>query len=73
MLKTASYDGENMGKLFIDTLTEDLGPIYKILRTPKPIIMTKAEELNFKQAKKCYACEIKFGSIIKDTKGKEQL
>ena len=34
--------------------------------------MTKADELNFKRAKKCYACEIKFGSIIKDTKGKEQ-
>ena len=72
VLKMASYDGENMGKLFTDTLTEDLGPIYKILRDPKPIKMTKADELNFKRAKKCYTCKIKFGSIIKDTKGKEQ-
>ena len=48
VLKMASYDGENMGKLFIDTLTDDLGPIYKILRNPKPIKVTKTDEFNFK-------------------------
>ncbi len=38
VLKTASYEGEDMGKSFVETLTEDLRPIYEILKTPKPII-----------------------------------
>ena len=35
VLRTASYEGEDMGKLFVKTLTEDLRPIYKILKNPK--------------------------------------
>ena len=31
VLQTASYEGEDMGKAFVDSLTEDLRPIYEIL------------------------------------------
>ncbi len=31
VLRTASYEGEDMGKSFVETLSEDLKPIYKIL------------------------------------------
>ena len=36
VLKTISYGkrGEDMGKTFVDTLSEDLRPIYEILKTP---------------------------------------
>ncbi len=30
VLKTASYEGEDMGKAFVDSLTEDLKPVYEI-------------------------------------------
>ncbi len=35
VLKTASYEGEDMGKAFVESLTEDLKPVYEILKSPK--------------------------------------
>ncbi len=68
VLKTASYEGEDMGKVFVDSLTEDIKPVYEILKNPKPMVMSDFEKSQHEKAKKCYACQIKFGS----TKGKEQ-
>ena len=61
VLKTASYEGEDMGKLFVDTLSEDLKPIYEILKTSAPMVMTKHDKDNHKSAKNCYACKDVFG------------
>ena len=68
VLKTASCKGEDMGKVFVDSLTKDLKPVHEILRNPKPMVMSDFEKSQHEKAKKCYACEIKFES----TKGKEQ-
>ena len=50
-----------MGKLFFDTLTEDLKPIYEIHKTPKPVVMTESDEVKHELAKECYACKDIFG------------
>ncbi len=59
--RTASYEGEDMGKLFFDTLTEDLKPIYEIHKTPKSVVMTENDEVKHELAKECYACKDIFG------------
>ncbi len=59
--RTANYEGEDMGKLFFEYLTEDLRLIYQILKTPKPLIMTEREEVKHELAKECYACKDIFG------------
>ena len=61
VLRTASYEGEDMGKLFVDSLTEDLKPIYKILKNPLPMVMTESDEVKHELAKECYACKDIFG------------
>ncbi len=63
VLQTASYEGEDMGKAFNDSLTESLKPIYEILKNPTPIIMTEDDETQHEKTKNCYACEVKFGTI----------
>ncbi len=75
VLRTASYEGEDMGKLFVETLTEDLRPIYKILRTPKPIVMTDSEKDQHKRTESCYACGIEFKTtrVNEKTKKKEKI
>ncbi len=72
VLKTASYEGEDMGKLFVETLTEDLKPIYEILKTPKPIIMSDSEKDHHKKSDSCYACGMKFGTIRINEKTKKE-
>ena len=62
VLKTASYEGEDIGKLFVKTLTEDLKPVYEILKNPKPIIMTDLDKIKHKNSKMCYACGDEFGT-----------
>ena len=39
VLKTASYEGEDMGKAFVSSLTEDRKPLYEILKNPKPMVI----------------------------------
>ena len=62
VLRTASYEGEDMGKSFVETLSEDLKPIYKILKNPKPISMTESDKTKHKNSKACYACGDEFGT-----------
>jgi hypothetical protein len=72
VLKTASYEGEDMGKLFVDTLTEDLKPIYEILKTPKPMIMSDFEKDQHEKSNQCYACGIEFGTTRVNEKTKKE-
>ena len=63
VLQTASYEGEDMGKAFVDSLTEDLRPIYEILKNPLPMVMTENDKNQHEKAEKCYACEDVFGMV----------
>ena len=62
VLRTASHEGEDMGKSFVETLSEDLKPIYKILKKPKPISMTESDKNRHKKTESCYACGIQFAT-----------
>ena len=75
VLRTANHKGEDMGKLFVETLSEDLKPIYKILKTPKPMIMTESEKDQHKKSDSCYACGIEFKAdrVNDKTKKKEKI
>ncbi len=72
VLRTASYEGEDMGKLFVETLSKDLRPIYEILKNPKPIVMTGFEKDQHKKSDSCYACGIKFGATQVNEKTKKE-
>ncbi len=61
-----------MGKLFVETLTEDLKPMYKILKFPKPMIMTNSEKNRHEKTESCYACEVKFGTERQNEKTKKK-
>ena len=63
VLKTASYEGEGMGKAFVDSLIEDLKPVYEILKNPKPMCMSDSEKSEHEKAKKCYACKDVFRTM----------
>ena len=75
VLKTTSYEGEDIGKLFVETLSKDLKPIYEILKNPKPILMTDSEKDQHEKAENCYACGIEFGTtrVNKKTKKEEKV
>ena len=64
VIQTASYEGEDMGKAFVDSLTEDLRPIYEILKNTVPMVMTEDDKAEYESAEKCYACEAVFGTIL---------
>ncbi len=72
VLKTASHEGEDMGKLFVKTLSEDLKPIYETLKTPKPMVMSDSEKDQHKKSYNCYACGIEFGTTRKNEKTKKK-
>ncbi len=64
VLQTASYEGEDMGKAFVwEKRTEDLRPIYEILKNPMPMVMTESDEVKHELAKECYACKDIFGRM----------
>ncbi len=71
VLRTASYEGEDMGRLFVETLSEDLKPIYEILKTSKPMVISDQEKDQYAKTKNCYACETQFGT--ERTKKKEKV
>ncbi len=75
VLRTISEEDEDMGKLFVETLSEDLKPIYEILKTPKPMIMSNSDKTAYEKSEKCYACGIQFESerINEKTKKKEKI
>ncbi len=56
VLKTASHEGEDMGKKFFDMLSEDMKPIYEILKNPKPMSMSDSNKKQHARAENCYAC-----------------
>ncbi len=72
VLKTASCEGEDMGKAFVDSLTEDLKPVYEILKNPKPMVMTESDKTRYAQTKNCYACGDKFGTISVNEQPKKE-
>ncbi len=72
VLRTANHEGEDMGKLFAETLSEDLRPIYEILKTPKPIIMSNSEKDQHKKSDSCYACGIQFKATRVNEKTKKE-
>ncbi len=74
VLKTASCEGEDMGKAFVDAITEEAKIIYeKILKNSKPMIMTKSDKMRYARDMNCYACEVKFGTTqINEPSKKEE-
>ncbi len=71
VLRTANHEGEDMGKLFVETLSEDLRPVYEILKTPKPIVMSDSEKDQHKKTKNCYACGDEFGTLRVNERSKK--
>ncbi len=72
VLRTASYEGEDMGKLFVETLSEDLKPIYEILKNPKPMVISESEKDQHKKTKNCYACGDEFGMLRVNERSKKE-
>ena len=72
VLKTATYEGEDMGKLFVETLTEDFGPIYEILKNPRPIVMSDFEKDQHTRSLNCYACDVKFDTVRLNERTKKE-
>ena len=71
VLKTASYEGEDMGKAFVDSLTEDLRSVYEILKNPLPMSMSDSDKKKYEKAKECYACEDVFGTMRMNEKNEK--
>ncbi len=72
VLRTASHEGEDMGKLFVETLSEDFKPIYEILKISKPMIISKSEEDQHEKTKNCYACGDVFGTVRINERSKKE-
>ncbi len=70
--RTTSHEGEDMGKLLVKTLSEELKPVYEILKTPKLIVMTDFEKNKHKNSKVCYACGVEFGTTRTNEKTKRE-
>ncbi len=72
VLKTASYEGEDMGKAFVESLTEDLKPVYEILKKPKTMVISDSEKSQHDKAKNCYACNVEFETTQINEKTKKE-
>ncbi|CAB3982832.1 Hypothetical predicted protein [Paramuricea clavata] len=59
---TAQNKDEDIGKVFVDSLEEDLKLVYEILKKVTPISMTEEDEKNYTESNNCYACNIQFGT-----------
>ena len=75
VLRTMKHENEDMGKSFVETLSEDLKPIYEILKTPKPMVMSDSDKTAHEKSENCYACGTRFGTmrINERTKKKEKI
>ena len=70
VLTTASYEGEDMGKAFVNAITEEAKIIYeKVCKNPNPMVMSEEEAKQHTKAKNCYACGVEFGTYVKNAKG----
>ena len=72
VLKTASYEGEDMGKVFVDSLTKDLKPVYEILKNPKSMSMSYSDKRKDEESKNCYACASEFITIRANEQSKKE-
>ena len=70
VLKTTSYEGEDMGKAFVNAITEEAKIMYeKVNKNPKPRVMSEEEAKRHTKAKKCYTCGVEFGILRPTVKG----
>ncbi|CAB4034221.1 Hypothetical predicted protein [Paramuricea clavata] len=70
---TAQNKHEDIGRMFVDSLEENLKPVYEILKKVTPINMTEEDEKNYTESDNCYACNIQFGTVrINEGNGKEE-
>ena len=57
---TAKSDEDDIGRIFFDSLEEDINYIYHKFKDPKPMKLSPAEEAAFKSAIVCHICEKEF-------------
>ncbi|CAB3987042.1 uncharacterized transposon-derived, partial [Paramuricea clavata] len=70
---TAQNKDEDIGKIFVNSLEENLKPVYEILKKVTPISMTEKDKKNYTGSNNCYACNIQFGTVrINEWNGKEE-
>ncbi len=72
VLRTPCYEGEDIGKLFVETLSEDLKLIYEIRKTPKPMVMTESDKSQHEKSENCYACGTRFKATRTNEKTKKE-
>ncbi|CAB3990298.1 Hypothetical predicted protein [Paramuricea clavata] len=60
---TTQNKDDDIGKMFVDSLEENLKLVYEILKKVTPISMTEKDEKNYNESDNCYACNIQFGTV----------
>lgn len=56
MNKFETYTGEDACENFVQSLLDQAEELHEIITTNKPLVMTAADEREFKTAKSCYLC-----------------
>ena len=67
--RTVRNENEDVGKLFVESLSEDVKRIYEFLSSVTRT-MTKEDEERHESSEKCYACEGVFGEIREYKEGR---
>ena len=62
---TAESPNDNVPRLFVESLEEDIKEIYNRFKLPKKMVMTQKDEINYEKATICHICE---GEISEDDK-----
>ena len=60
---TAESPNDNVPRLFIESLEEDIKEIYNKFKIPKKMVMTPEDKINYEKATICHICE---GGISKE-------
>ncbi len=63
VLHTAEHEGEDIGKMFVESLTEDMRLVYEILKNNEPMVMSEVDKKHHTESRNCYACGDRFGNI----------
>ncbi|CAB3985783.1 uncharacterized transposon-derived, partial [Paramuricea clavata] len=70
---TAQNKDEDIKKIFVDSLEENLKLVYEILKKVTPISMIEEDKKNYTGSNNCYACNIQFGTVrINEGDGEEE-
>ncbi len=70
VIETAKYEGQDMGKEFIESLIEETKLVYeKLYKNPKPMVMSEADKKHHSTTKNCYACKAEFGTKVINDEG----